>query len=85
MYVIYKYYIPKKKSPDEEIKIPPAIGVGIVLWVKVISTLSLLTFNTSVEPDLIKNNVLTSLFTEAVIDCDAIKEGGVIKNKAVVA
>jgi hypothetical protein len=38
--ICYKYYNPKKKSPDDEKKIPPETGVGVDVLLANTTTLS---------------------------------------------
>ena len=65
--ICYKYYNPKKKSPDDEKKIPPETGVGVDVLLANTTTLSDWTLNISTLDDCIKNK-LELTFTEAVID-----------------
>ena len=65
--ICYKYYNPKKKSPDDEKKIPPETGVGVDVLLANTTTLSDWTLNISTLDDCIKNKFELT-FTEAVID-----------------
>jgi hypothetical protein len=72
MYVIYKYYIPKKKSPDDDTNIPPNTAVGAELWVAITTTLLVSILNISCDPDCTKKKLGKPTFTDAVTDPVAI-------------